>query len=126
MDSVVGAAAMARLSCSEPEQGWLGRECPHARRVGAWAGVVGLSVFVLVFLVEDWARPKYNPAADYVTALALGERGWVQVTSFFIVGVCLLLFTAAASREFPSGAASRTGPILLGCIGAGLLLSGPL
>jgi hypothetical protein len=94
-------------------------------RVGGWAGVIGPSLFVLVFLVEGWLRPGYDPAADYVSALALGARGWLQVANFLIVGVCLLLFTAAVSREFPQGAASRAGPILLGSIGTGLLLSGP-
>jgi hypothetical membrane protein len=94
-------------------------------RIGGWAGVIGPSLFVVVFLVEGWLRPGYDPAADYVSALSLGERGWLQLTSFVIVGVCLLLFTAAVAREFPHGAASRAGPILLGSIGAGLLLSGP-
>lgn len=94
-------------------------------RIGGWAGVIGPSLFVLVFLGEGWLRPGYNPAADYVSALSLGERGWVQLTSFLIVGVCLLLFTAAVARQFQQGAASRAGPILLGSIGAGLLLSGP-
>lgn len=94
-------------------------------RIGGWAGVIGPSLFVVVFLVEGWLRPGYDPAADYVSALSLGERGWVQVTSFLIVGVCLLLFTVAVAGEFPDGAASRAGPILLGIIGVGLLLSGP-
>jgi hypothetical membrane protein len=94
-------------------------------RIGGWAGVIGPSLFVLVFLIEGWLRPGYDPAADYVSALSLGVRGWVQVTNFLIVGVCLLLFTAAVAREFPEGAASLAGPILLGIIGAGLLLSGP-
>ena len=102
-----------------------GKNDPMIRRIGGWAGVIGPSLFVLVFLVEGWLRPGYDPAADYVSALSLGARGWVQVMSFLIVGVCLLLFTAAVSREFPQGAASRAGPILLGSIGAGLLLSGP-
>ena len=95
------------------------------RGIGGWAGVVGPSLFVLVFLVEGWLRPGYNPAADYVSALSLGERGWVQVTNFLVVGVSLLLFAVALAREFPQGAASRGGPILMGIIGAGLLLSGP-
>lgn len=94
-------------------------------RIGGWAGVIGPSLFVVVFLVEGWLRPGYNPAADYVSALSLGERGWVQFTSFLIVGVCLLLFTIAVFWEFPDGVASRAGPILLGTIGIGLLLSGP-
>ncbi len=95
------------------------------RRIGGWAGVIGPSLFVLVFLIEGWLRPGYGPAADYVSALSLGARGWVQVANFLIVGACLLLFTAAVSREFPQGAASRAGPILLTSIGTGLLLSGP-
>lgn len=95
------------------------------RRIGGWAGVIGPSLFVAVFLIEGWLRPGYNPAADYVSALSLGARGWVQVASFLIVGVSLLLFAAAVSLEFPHGAASRAGPILLGSIGTGLLLSGP-
>jgi hypothetical membrane protein len=95
------------------------------RRIGGWAGAIGPSLFVLVFLIEGWLRPGYDPAADYVSALSLGARGWVQVTSFMIVGVCLLLFTAAVSREFLQGAALRGGPLLLTSIGVGLLLSGP-
>ena len=89
------------------------------------AGVTGPTVFVLVFLVEGWLRPGYNPFDQYVSALSLGERGWVQITNFLFVGVCLLLFAAAISRVFPAGRASRAGPLLLGILGAGYLLSGP-
>lgn len=50
-------------------------------RIGGLAGVIGPSLFVLVFLVEGWLRPGYDPAADYVSALSLGERGWVRPSS---------------------------------------------
>lgn len=96
-----------------------------ARRIGAWAGITGPSMFVLVFLVEGRLRPGYDPITQYVSALSLGERGWVQITNFLFVGVCLLLFAAAVARAFPQGAASRAGPLLLGIVGAGYLLSGP-
>lgn len=97
-----------------------------ARSLGAWAGIAGPSVFVLVFLLEGWLRPGYDPIAQYVSALSLGERGWLQITNFLFVGVCLLAFAAAIACVFPQGAASRAGPILLRIVGAGYLFSGPL
>jgi hypothetical membrane protein len=95
------------------------------RRIGAWAGITGPSVFVLVFLVEGWLRPGYVPIAQYVSELSLGERGWLQITNFLFVGLCLLLFAAAVAQVFPQGAASRAGPLLLRIVGVGYLLSGP-
>ncbi len=44
------------------------------RRLGTIAGIVGPSVFVLVFLVEGWLRPGYDPFADYVSALSFSVR----------------------------------------------------
>lgn len=44
-------------------------------RIGGWAGVMDPSLFVVAFLVEGWLRPGYDPAADYVSARSLGERG---------------------------------------------------
>lgn len=96
-----------------------------ASRLGTIAGLVGPGLFVLVFLVEGWTRPGYSPLTDYVSALSLGPRGWVQVTNFVVVGLCLLAFAAALRREFPTGTASRAGPVLFAVIALGLLLSGP-
>ncbi|MGC3995712.1 MAG: DUF998 domain-containing protein [Propionicimonas sp.] len=94
-------------------------------RPGLVAGVAGPSLFVVVLLLEGWLRPGYSPLAEYVSALSLGPRGWIQVVSFVVTGACLLWFAAALAREFPTGAASRAGPVLVGIIGACLLLSGP-
>lgn len=97
----------------------------ETRRLAALAGIVGPSLFVLVFLFEGATRPGYSPVADYVSALSLGDRGWIQIANFLLVGACLLALTTAVAGEFPRGAASRAGPILLGLIGFGYLLSGP-
>ncbi len=47
--------------------------------LAAWSGVIGSALFVAVFLLEGWIRPGYNPLAEYVSALSLGGRGWVQI-----------------------------------------------
>ncbi|QIK73518.1 DUF998 domain-containing protein [Propioniciclava coleopterorum] len=97
-----------------------------ARGNGAAAGVIGPLVFVGVFLIEGALRPGYDAAADFVSALSLGPRGWVQIASFLLTGACLILFAAWLRATFPSGPSSIAGPLLLGLIGAGLFASGPL
>ena len=93
--------------------------------LAAWAGIVGPALFVAVFLVEGWIRPAYNPLAEYVSALSLGERGWVQIANFIVFGALLFIFTRAVAAEFPNGKASRWGLILLTTISVCYFFSGP-
>ena len=60
-----------------------------------------------------------------MSALSLGPHGWIQVANFVGVGVCFLLFSKAASSQFPEGKASRGGPLLLTIVGICLVGSGP-
>jgi hypothetical protein len=93
--------------------------------LGAWSGMIGAALFVLVFLLEGWIRPGYNPMAEYVSALSLGGRGWVQIVNFILFGALLFGFTRAVAAEFPNGKASRWGLILLTIIALCYFLSGP-
>jgi hypothetical protein len=94
-------------------------------QLGAWSGMIGSALFVAVFLLEGWIRPGYNPLAEYVSALSLGGRGWVQIVNFILFGVLLVGFTRAVAVEFPNGKASRWGLILLTIIAIGYFFSGP-
>jgi len=95
------------------------------RRLGAWAGVIGPALFVGVFTIEGFIRPGYDAASMFVSALALGPRGAVQITNFIVFGILLLLFARGVADKFREGKASRAGPILLAIIGVSYLLSGP-
>lgn len=86
--------------------------------------MLGSAFFVGVFTVEGWLRPGYDPLRTYVSDLAIGPRGWIQVVSFFVLGALILLFARGVAAEFPEGKASRAGPVLLGIIGVGLFVSG--
>jgi Protein of unknown function (DUF998) len=93
--------------------------------LAAWSGMIGPALFVAVFLLEGWIRPGYNPLAEYVSALSLGGRGWVQIVNFVIFGALLFGFTRVVAAEFPNGKASRWGLILLTIIAIGYFFSGP-
>lgn len=105
---------------SEPE-----RESARARRLGGLAGVVGPAVFVATFVIEGWVRPGYESASTFVSALSLGPRGWVQITSFVVTGSLVLVFSRGLAAQFSQGVASRWGPRLVAIVGAALLGSGP-
>lgn len=85
-----------------------------------WGGALGCCLFVGTFLVDGWTRPGFHPARHPVSALALGPRGWVQTTNFF---VCGLTVTAGAFALAP-----QLGSVLLalavGVFGAALIASG--
>jgi hypothetical protein len=93
--------------------------------LAVWAGIIGPVLFVAVFLLEGWIRPGYSPLAEYVSALSLGRRGWVQIANFVIFGALLFVFTRAVAAEFPNGKASRWGLILLTIISICYFFSGP-
>jgi hypothetical protein len=87
--------------------------------------MIGPTIFVAAFTLEGWLRPGYEPRRMFVSELALGPRGWIQVVNFVVFGALFLVFTRGVAGEFHEGKASRLGPILLAIIGISFLVSGP-
>lgn len=91
----------------------------------ALAGILGPSLFVIVFTIEGRLQPGYNALSTYVSALSLGPRGWVQIINFVISGTLMLVFARGAAIEFKKEKTSQAGPLQLAIIATGILLSGP-
>ena len=97
----------------------------NQRQLSAWAGMIGATLFVLIFTLEGWYRPGYKPLETYVSALSLGSRGGIQILNFIVFGVLLFVFSRGVAAEFPNGKASRGGLIILTIIAICYFLSGP-
>ena len=95
------------------------------RKLSAWAGILAPAIFVGVFTVEGALRSGYDPLKMYISALSLGNRGWIQISNFLILGSLLFIFTLGLSKEFQTGKASRGGIITLYVISALFFISGP-
>ena len=93
---------------------------PGMRKLLLYAGVVGPLLFIVVFLIEGFTRPGYSQWRHYVSQLATGPGGWVQVANFLVCGLLVLAFVIGLRRVTGSIAA----PILLGLFAAGLLVAG--
>jgi hypothetical membrane protein len=87
-------------------------------------GVIGPVFFIVVFLIEGWTRPGYDPVRHFVSTLSLGEQGWQQIANFLITGTLILGGAVGLRRAVRDGPGSRWGPILIGAAGVGILLAG--
>jgi hypothetical protein len=84
---------------------------------GAAAG----PLFVTVFIAEGARRRDYKPLRHPVSSLALGPRGWVQITNFAVGGTLYLAGAAGVTRSRDPLLGTRLGPALLAGVGLGLL-----
>ncbi|MFF2242842.1 DUF998 domain-containing protein [Arthrobacter sp. NPDC058130] len=103
-----------------------GRVAAGRRRVelAAVSGMVGAVLFVAVFTVFGWLCPGYSPTSMFVSELSLGPYGWVQMLNFVLTGALMVVFGRGLAAHFSAGAASRSGPVLVQCMGASLMVSG--
>ena len=95
------------------------------RKLSAWAGILAPAIFVGVFTVEGVLRSGYDPLKMYISALSLGNLGWLQISNFILLGLLLFIFTIGLSKEFQTGKASRGGIITLYIISVLFFISGP-
>lgn len=91
------------------------------------AGLAGMTAavsFVAVCSVEGRRRRGYDPRSMFVSELARGPRGWVQIATFVTTGALVVVFGRGVAAAFADGPPS-VGPVLLQTIGACLVASGP-
>jgi hypothetical protein len=98
------------------------------RKLGAVSGIVGSVAFIAIFTIEGWLRPGYDAQRMFVSELALGPRGLVQILNFVACGFATILFARGMRAEFPAApAATRLLDLVgVGLIGAGLFVMDPL
>jgi hypothetical membrane protein len=91
------------------------------RTIGAIAGIAGAVLFVATFTIEGWLRPEYDARRMFISELALGPRGVVQIVNFVVAGVLTMLFARGLATEFP---AARAGVVAIRLVGLGLVGAG--
>ena len=87
-------------------------------------GVIGPLLFVVVFTIEGALRPGYRPRRHFVSSLALGPRGWIQVTNFLVCGTLMLSFALGLCFGVAPGLRGDAAPVLFVLFGLGLIVAG--
>jgi hypothetical protein len=63
-----------------------------------WAGVITTALFLGVLGIEGARRPGYDPAYHTGSELELGPGGWIQRTTFFLMGAGMAAYAAGVNR----------------------------
>src|SRR5262249_20135922 len=90
----------------------------------ALAGVAGPIVFAAIVLTQTALRPDHSLIADPISALEIGQYGWVQNVNFIVLGTLMIVFAVALRLGVAGAVARETGFTLLVVSGVGLLLQG--
>jgi hypothetical protein len=93
---------------------------PASHRLLCCSAAAG-PLFVTVFVAEGARRPDYKPLRHPVSSLALGCRGWVQVTNFAVAGTLYVAGATGLLRAREPLLGTRLGPALFAGVGLGLL-----
>ena len=89
-----------------------------------YAGIVGPPLFIVVFLFEGFTRPGYSQWRHYVSQLATGDGGWMQVVNFLVCGTLVIAFAVGLRSALRGSRGSIGGPVLIGFFGSALLVAG--
>ena len=92
------------------------------KKIAAWAGMLGPALFTISFTVNGFLQPGYEPARRYISELSIGPHGWIQIVSFMLLGICLILFALGLRASFPRHKASS---VLFMVIAVCYFFSGP-
>lgn len=85
-----------------------------------FVGVAAAVVFFVVLLTEGARRRGYDPMYHTGSELELGERGWIQRASFFLMGVGVFAFAVGVQWTLDS----VIGAVLLAVFGFGMVVAG--
>ena len=83
-------------------------------------GAVAGPLFLVVVFIQDITRRGFSMTIHPPSLLSLGDGGWIQVANFI---VCGLLFVAAGAG-LRRATRATWGPILIACVGAGMVIGG--
>ncbi len=89
-----------------------------------FCGAVAGPLFVVVFLIEGALRANYDVLRQPVSALAIGNRGWVQQANFIVVGILMLAYAFGLNMALAAYGGSFWVPFLVGLYAIGLVGAG--
>ena len=89
-----------------------------------YGGVIGPLLFILVFLLEGFTRPGYSQWRNFVSQLATGDLGWMQVLNFLVCGILVIGFAIGLRLAIRGSRGAIGAPVLFGVFGVSLLVAG--
>jgi hypothetical protein len=88
------------------------------------AGVIFGPMFYFVSLAQALGRAGFDLRRHALSALTLGDWGWVQTANFVASGLLAILCAVGMRRRLGGNRAGTWGPVLVGACGVGMMVGG--
>ena len=77
-----------------------------------------------MFLIDGFTRARYDPLRHPISSLAIGQRGWIQVLNFIMVGLSVVAFAFGLAYTRRDRKALLAAALCLAAAGVGLIGAG--
>jgi hypothetical membrane protein len=86
-------------------------------------GIAAGPLFLAVGVIQGLSRDGYDFTRNAISQLSLGDLGWIQVTSFVLTGVLIIVGAIGMRRTLHGGPGGTWVPRLISVLGASFLVS---
>src|SRR4051794_17279111 len=97
---------------------------PTLRVTSLLLGALTGPAFLTVAVAQMLLRSGFDITVHPISALSLGEAGWVQSANFVVAGLLTVVAATALHRRMRDTVGGTWGPLLVGLFGFGLALAG--
>ncbi|HET9521536.1 MAG TPA: DUF998 domain-containing protein [Candidatus Limnocylindrales bacterium] len=87
-------------------------------------GLIAGPLWVGVAALQALLRPGFDLGRHALSALSVGDAGWVQIGNFVVGGLLTIAFAVGVRAALRGGRAGTWGPRLIGAFGVGLIVAG--
>jgi len=77
-----------------------------------------------VVFAQDSLRRDFDPIRRFISELAIGPLGWIQILNFLVSAALIVVFARSLAAQFSESRPARRGALLLTIAGASMFLSG--
>ena len=99
---------------------------PRSLTLRLWYGLVAAGIFNVIALLEGIFTPGYDAWQQAISALSLGRWGWIQISSFLLLGIAIISTAPAWRKILAGGAGAKSYPFLTFLTGCSLIFCGIL
>lgn len=97
---------------------------PKLLRQKLWYALIATTLFHIIVAVQGVLRPGYDISQQSVSALSLGQTGYIQMICFIALGVAIIWTVPTWRKILARGKGEKAYPILTLLTGFSLILCG--
>lgn len=97
---------------------------PRSLRLRLWYGLIAAGLFHVIAIVEGIQTPGYDASQQSISALSLGRWGWVQISSFILLGTIIISTVTPWRKVLAGGSGAKAYPVLTFLTGASIICCG--